>query len=401
MLDVRHGALVAGIVIYALLGSPTPDHPGMAEAFIGLCLCVAASGGMVGYLLCPQDNSGGTWRQPALFLLIYGLIVPVLAAIAHGQDMQLFFRDLPPFFFLLLPMFCGDIYRKRPEYYTSLLLSFIFLGLIFSLRAIAEAGWIEWDLPYPKGELFYLANAPSVMLACLWLPGAAFGRLIDRYRLADLGGLGAACMAALLPFLAMALSLERAGIGAAVLYGFVLFLMALRRAPGKAFTAAIVPVILLGLFQERAGALLAVLTHKTTLYGLNMRLEEASAAWNAASTDTVTLLFGGGWGTSFKSPAVAEIRVNYTHCLLTATLLKAGLCGLILLVWYLAGLSEKLFAILRRDAVLGLALAAPFLIDVFLYASYKSLDFGLLLLLIAAAPSVQREQPGEKAPAFI
>jgi len=35
-------------------------------------------------------------------------------------------------------------------------------------------------------------------------------------------------------------------------------------------------------------------------------------------------------------------------------------------------------------------LSAPFLIDVFLYAAFKSLDFGILLLLISAVVFFQK-----------
>ena len=56
--------------------------------------------------------------------------------------------------------------------------------------------------------------------------------------------------------------------------------------------------------------------------------------------------------------------------------------GVGLTIAYLIVLARKVFFIFRRDIVLGLALLGPFVIDSFFYASYKSFDFGILLLLI-------------------
>ena len=63
--------------------------------------------------------------------------------------------------------------------------------------------------------------------------------------------------------------------------------------------------------------------------------------------------------------------------------MKNGLIGLVLGGVYIGGLLRVLFARLGASYIVVLALAAPILIDVFLYASFKSLDFGLVLLLAA------------------
>ena len=96
-----------------------------------------------------------------------------------------------------------------------------------------------------------------------------------------------------------------------------------------------------------------------------------------------SILFGKGWGATLASPAVGGMVVNYTHNLLTALWLKTGLIGLILAGLYIAGLAKGLVPLLWTNPVLAVALAVPLVIDTLLYASYKSLDFGLILLLIA------------------
>ncbi len=84
-----------------------------------------------------------------------------------------------------------------------------------------------------------------------------------------------------------------------------------------------------------------------------------------------------------QSPAVGGLTVNFTHSFLTTYWLKTGLCGLALALLYLARLGRMLASIAPRRPLLAGAMAGPLLIDVTLYASFKSLDFGLVLLLIA------------------
>jgi len=65
-------------------------------------------------------------------------------------------------------------------------------------------------------------------------------------------------------------------------------------------------------------------------------------------------------------------------------LLKTGVCGLLLAGAYILGLLERLARVVLQNPFLELPLAAPVLIDLTLYASFKSLDFGLVLLMISA-----------------
>jgi hypothetical protein len=68
---------------------------------------------------------------------------------------------------------------------------------------------------------------------------------------------------------------------------------------------------------------------------------------------------------------------------MTTYILKTGLCGAALALAYVLRLAARLAMLAARDPVMAAALAGPLLIDLTLYATFKSLDFGLLLLLIA------------------
>jgi hypothetical protein len=114
-----------------------------------------------------------------------------------------------------------------------------------------------------------------------------------------------------------------------------------------------------------------------------MRFQELETVWGDVTRSAASALFGNGWGASIKSPAVGGLSVNYTHNLVSAALLKSGMIGAALLCLYLFLLGTSFFSLVRQRPVLALALFWPFVIDIFLYASYKSLDFGLILTLIA------------------
>ena len=116
---------------------------------------------------------------------------------------------------------------------------------------------------------------------------------------------------------------------------------------------------------------------------MNMRSAEWASVWAEVSAHPINLLSGKGWGATFSSPAVADIDVNFTHGLLSSLLLKTGLIGLVLGVVYLGMLGRSGLKMFKMCPVIIIALGSPILIDVFLYASFKSLDFGLLLLLFA------------------
>jgi hypothetical protein len=62
--------------------------------------------------------------------------------------------------------------------------------------------------------------------------------------------------------------------------------------------------------------------------------------------------------------------------------LKGGLVLLFVSLLMVITALHQIFLIFQQDRVRGLALFWSLLIPVFLYASHKSLDFGLILLLI-------------------
>lgn len=377
--DLRFYALLAAIAVYAGWGSPTPDSPGVPEFLTGLLLLAAAGvGPLAAALVLPPRTP---WRMAAWGLLVYGLTVPVAAGLLAGNPVEGMLRDVIPFLFLLLPLFLTPLAERKPVFRSHLTLAAAGLGIVFALRVLAPMP----GFAAPAGDPLYLANAPTVLFAGLYAAGAAGFAL---YRAGGINRRGwasaAVCAAAALPPLAvMAVIGQRASMGAVAAGAAVLLLAAAAKRPLRAAVPALALLLLAVWFWPALSGLAHGLARKTEMVGFNMRAQEARAVLDALGASPSAVLFGRGWGASVASPAVGGMTVNFTHSLITTYWLKTGLAGLCLALGYLAALGAALPRLIFRNPVLGLALAAPFLIDILLYASFKSLDFGLILLLIA------------------
>jgi hypothetical protein len=322
--------------------------------------------------------AGAAWQKAAQRLALYGLTIPVLGGLVCGASPAAMLRDIVPFLFLLLPLFAGTLIAARESCRRLLTASTVMAGLIFAFRVVAPV--IEGQEAH--GDPLYLANAPTVLFAGLLLTGLA-GRELWRgatlYRVCRAAALAAT---AFLPLAAMALTLQRASLGMMVLYAAVFLFLSLLRHPARAALPLLAAAILIVAGWEAAAPVLHAAAEKTTLVGVNMRWQEALAVFDRLSDSFLPLLFGRGWGATVASPAVGGMTVGFTHSLITSYWLKTGLCGLVLVLLYLFQMALLLAGFLPVRSLLAAAVALPLLIDVTLYASFKSLDFGLILLLI-------------------
>jgi hypothetical protein len=381
--DLRLGCLLGALTLYAFWGSPTPDRPGIVEILVGVLL-ICAIGIKDAYAAVKFYRQSPIWRSFAQLLLLFGLSVPIVIGTLHGHETVMMLRDLISFLFLLLPLFLLPLLEKNLPYYRFVLIAALCIGVIFAARSLMQTFAIF--LPHVTAELIYLENMPTVLFAALFLIGGAGENFLHRFHTKSLLLLTGGIILAGFLFLPMVLTLQRASIGYGVIYITVLLVLALCRFPYRVFWL-LVPFAIGGIFfAGMLGSLVDALASKTEVSGFNMRFEEMAAAWRTVAGNPLTLVFGNGWGAAFESPAVAGIEVNFTHSLLTSALLKTGLLGLGLVILYLLGLGRILWPVLLQKPVLALALAGPILIDTFLYASFKSLDFGLILLLAAASP---------------
>lgn len=379
--NLRFFFFVAALVLYAIAGSPTPDHPGWTEATIGVLLIVAIGFKPFAALLLP-----GNRFCMALIFFLYGIGAGCLVAALKGHALELVLRDIAAFLFLCLPLFAWKLVEKenRKKIYAQAL---AFIGLCFSLRALVPV----FSLSPVANELLYLANSPLVLLTALLLAGQAWQILQERSSPFALLQALVLCTLILIPVMAMMIDVQRANLGALAFSITCLLIWTIIMRPQRVIIPAIIICILVTVFWSDVQTIGHEMAFKTAQVGLNMRLQEAQAVLEEVSESWLAFLFGQGWGATFHSPAVGGLPVNYTHSLVTYLLLKTGIIGLALGMTYIGTMLWRVTALLPQDLPRFLSLIWPLAIPVFLYASYKSLDFGLLLLLAVSVPQLKNK----------
>lgn len=366
-------AILGAILLYAFTGSPTPNQPGFSEIFIATILLLTSTGGFLNLHYVKTFNPTG------LLFIAYGLSIPLLIAIISGNHAHLILRDIIPFLFLCLPLFFAP-FLKHAEFLKYLTFGLLSLGLLFSARSLIDMMGLHFWLGNNTDELFYFANSPAVLFSALHLT-AMGGVWLSRGKIVT--GTGS-IIASALPLFVMAASMQRASLALYALSIIILlggyFIKSPKRAAPLLILTIMAGIAVWPLLNEIA----LMLGQKTELVGMNKRLAEIAVIWNEITIDPLHALFGLGWGGTFISPATDGDRVNFAHGLLSGMLLKTGLIGLSVTIAYLWTFLQKGWKIRNDQHILFFALGCPIAIDVLFYGAYKSLDFGLMLVLLSA-----------------
>ena len=374
---VQSYSLYLAMIVYGVFSSPTPDIIGFPEVIVGLLLCLS--------LRVTKESQ----TNVSLCVLGYGLTIPIVLALINGHQMSDVVRDIIPFFYLVIPVFLLWVGSYHPERFLTAL---AVIGISFSIRTILAYQPILLNPSLwgqgPPADLLYLANSPEVLfsaLYCIGQGGAYF--LTQGQRLKGF----LVSLLAVLPLMAMSLMTQRAGVGAAAIYIVISLCIVTYHKPKWgaifAFLILMAGFVAWPVFEP----VLFLLWQKTGIVGLNARTQEWAAVMNILSNDWANLLFGEGWGGRLENPAVGGLNVNYTHSLISSLLLKTGIIGSLVILggclWPVARSFRYLMTEKRSfDLMIMGAALFPLLISVFLYASYKSLGFGLILLVFFIFP---------------
>lgn len=393
LVHLRGLALAGAILIYGMAGSPTPDRPGIAEITVGVLLGLAVFHPWLREVFCRSTYAPPSpfWRRTGFAALCYGLGVAVLMAGVHGNALHQVLRDLVWLGFIALPVLLYPLWSRDAPHgaaqrwvWRAALCAGFFLIAREALR-IAGGGLAAFSL---AGGTTYLSNSPLVAMAAIYTGGAGILLLAMGGRRRDFAAGAAMAVVALACVFIMILGMQRAFAGGFFLALALVLFCVLRVRP----VATLCLLAILGAGMVWLWPVLevstAALIAKTEQVGWNRRAEEWAAVWHHIAGSPWSLLFGTGWGGVFNSPAVGGLSVNFTHGALSSLLLKTGLAGVAFFGAYFAALGALVARTILHTAdlrllVRGLALMVPFLIDMFLYASFKSLDFGVLLLLMA------------------
>lgn len=381
--DLRFMSLIFAMLLYGFSGSPTPDDIGWVEWLIGGFLFMS-----VGIAPAAMNMWGGfhfrSWHGMARLLCCYGLTVPIMVGIINGHYVSNMVRDVVPFLFLLLPLWLAPLIGKKSKYLPIYTAAAVFIGVMFAARVFAPymlEGSFRAMFVRPEDPL-YLGNAPTVLFAAMVTLGLA-GQLVYRNVSLHSWVKGLVLLAlSILPLMAMALIIQRASIGMTCLMVVLLTGYAFLHRPVRVLPILFVLAVMAVLAAPILMDVLQSALHKTSLVGFNMRWQEMRAVFDMLDGSLSHLLWGHGWGATFASPAVGGEVVNFTHSMVTTFLLKSGLIGVLLVFSYLFLLALPLARLIFSHPVITLALGSVLIIDVFLYASFKSFDFGVVLVLI-------------------
>lgn len=369
---MKRGAFAAAIVLYALFSSPTPDAPGFVECgILGLLLVAATS------FALPRER----WGWPYFVMLGYGLTVPLLTAAVQGHDSADILRDLIAFGALAFPVVFYALFPPEQRAQKYLLLSLLGVGMAFSVRYLLRAwqditslGLVELD-----HHFLYLANSPLVAFAAAYL--LLRGCFTEqKFPLAF-----ALIIASFIPVAAMIGMLQRATLALLFVAWFGMLIWALVKHPCRGVTVLVFCLAVMSILWPLPMLVWESLSAKTVAVGWNARGFEIAALLDALNQNPVTAIFGTGWGSLVKSPAVGDLWVRFSHSLMSSLLWKTGWLGLAMGAAAMAALTLDALRRLRHDRVLTIALILPLFPALFLYGSYKSLCFGLLLLGLARA----------------
>lgn len=216
--------------------------------------------------------------------------------------------------------------------------------------------------------------------------------LTNKLVLKNVGLLVLFCSGFFIMVAAMLVDVQRAPIAALFISLCLFFLITFIGKPRCVIFPTLIVVICMVMFLPVIESSMHAIIHKTSLVGFNMRFQELFAVWGAVNQNPFTLLFGLGWAAEYESPAVGGLNVTFTHSLLSYMLLKTGIVGLVLTALYLVVFLRKNITIFCHDRVVGIAILWAFIIPIFLYASYKSLDYGLLLTLLMSLSMKQKRK---------
>lgn len=365
----RLGFVVA-VFLYAVFSSPTPDTPGMVEYAILALLLFSATA-----FVMPR----GRWTVPFLILLGYGVTVPLAVAVFAGNAGGDIMRDLVAFGALAVPVVFYGLFPADKDAQKILLALLLGVGMLFSVRYLVQAfrdltslGLTELD-----HHFLYLANSPLVAFAAGYL---LLRGCFTEKRIVYAAGL---VVLSLIPIAAMVGMLQRATLALLALAWVGLLVHTIVKNPKRGTAVLGSCFIVMGVLWPLPGLVWESLSNKTLQLGWNARGYEIAALLDSLDQNVVTAIFGTGWGSLVKSPAVGDLWVRFSHSLMTSLLWKTGWIGLVMGAGAIAALTIDAVRRLRQDLVMATALVLPLLPALFLYGSYKSLCFGLLLLGLA------------------
>lgn len=368
-------------LVYGVLADPTPSIIDAVSVVSAILLLASFSFVFLKKTVLTSGQKSG-------FIFFTGcFLYPLMNGIFSGHDPFLILRDFIPYLFLFigfffLPYFWTDSQRTIKV----MVFGFIFIAMAFSFRRLGLIPYgMERDSVFQ--DPLALAVVPEILFASVFLVSFAVLNALSRESLQHKLLLSCLSFLFLIPLLSvMNISVMRASLAMIILTAlFSLFIVFLNRPLAGLGLLVFISSLVIA-FLKPLGTISQLFWLKTVMVGGNNRYLEFKTVLDQLLSDPFALLFGKGWGATIINPAVDYTDVLYTHSLFSSSLLKGGFVLLGGLIVYLLWLLTGIFKLLMKEKdplqmALCVAIILTLLVNIFIYAGYKTIGFGLVLAL--------------------
>lgn len=395
-------------VVYGSFSSSSPDHIGVAEIFIGLCLLVfvGVQRPLLIFDLSQRDKVVMDVSVPLYVRIsfLYLLIVPTISGVAINQnEIGNWVRDIIPLIYMFLPVLLLSLVRKHPEKWLFVvLMSLSLVGILFSLRVILDPSFVvsatgAFRVDHTESNPDHLMQDTTVNFVLAFFLCLSLWFLLKQKWFMAFTFLSIAFV----PLIVVLASVLRAPVGLSllsVLLTLFYFMKSQNKRVRVLYIAGTVILFVVTFYGKDIfdffDLFIQMLVLKQEIHGISSRDLEAMAVLNATFSSVGDLLFGQGLGGTIANPIGQGAQWRFVHNMVMYFLFKFGIVGLLACLAYFYWLLRLYIKSMKGNflTVLVISLVPALLISSVLEASYKSLSFGLVLLLLPLMAMV-RDNP--------
>jgi hypothetical protein len=413
-LSIKNYLFIIALLLYSIFSAPFPNKIGIPEILIGFLIVLS-----VNYTYLFPLNSRDTRLklnylisfQIILFLLLF---VPTIVVIISSEFLlEDYIRDIVPFLYTFIPYFYHIfIYSKfRWNLYLPWIISI--MGSILSFRYLYII-YINYGItPFFSignssygDNLLYLSYDSSVHFSAVFLLSNSILMLSkQKYYLSII-----TLFLGVFPFLGNLMVAQRAPTFLTIICVSIFTIIIVAKYTKKYFMI----IMLIGaafllfisfhpndifssFFEKENFSIFSKLLEKQEKVGLNAKDSEFYTVLSIVTSSIPKLIFGIGWGSLFDNPIIYPgDSVSFTHSALTYYLLKTGVLGLSCFIFYLSIIFKSFFNInnksfsqniitsefMTHKILVCLSASTAILIGIFFQPTYKTLSFGVVLLIL-------------------
>ncbi len=379
--DIKFVFFALSILSYGLFSLPFPRNPGLIEGAVALFLI--ATVGLRGALnlVAFNSNEGGVLKYRYVFWFL--LLTPTIMMFFNNWGLKTYIRDIIPLLYIFLPLFLLPIFHGY-KFFRYLPWLVAIVGVLFSLRFFLETSSSPLDI---GSAVFwdnkkYFSYDPAVLFGAIWLFVNGLRHLIRTYASAFLSLL---CFTgSFLCVAALAGVVQRAPLALFALSCVIYFLFSDIRKDYKVVFLAIMLYLTMTYFSGLFFDVTELFYQKQSEQGLNNKDAEFASVLGVLSLGLTEAMFGIGWGGGFVNPAYGNILMYNTHSVVSYMLIKAGFLGAVAMSVYYYGAIRSIICVFKYDLGLALSASSAFLIGLLFQPTYKTLSYGLILVIVFA-----------------